>query len=684
MPQSDFMKKLIFLVVCTLLVMPLSQPALAQAPQPFDAGDAKPAPAAEKTLAGTDAIIVKFRAPVSSDAPEARGTMQAMSTMAMDAMSAAAGVALAYERPMSGDAHVVRLPNAVTPAEAQAVADSIAALPEVEYASPVIRMTTMQAGPDATLVPNDPEYSKQWHYFAPTTNIFGINLPAAWGITTGNAGVVVAVLDTGIRFDHPDLVGRTVPGYDFITSTTVSNDGDPRDPDASDPGDYGACPPFAFQNSSWHGTHVAGTVGAATNNGTGVAGVNWVSKIMPVRVLGKCGNDDPDIIDAVRWAAGIPVAGVPNNPTPAKVINLSLGGGGSCTSAWQSAINDVIAKGAVVVVAAGNNNGSASGTTPANCNGVIAVAATQRNGKRASYSNYGSIVKVAAPGGICASSCTLADVDGILSTYNAGLTTPGANTYNFLDGTSMAAPHVAGVASLMFSVNSSLSPAQVLNILQVTATPFPGGRCDDITPTKTCGAGVVNAGAAVALAQSAVSFSPRMHLPVALAQMSPVKVKNGDFEMGPVQWQASSLANPADTLIYQQGDSPFPGIAPRSGDWIAWMGGYNGAAENARLWQDVMVPAASPYLVYYQILYGGDPNCGNDYVRVLVNNAELAGSRAAICNAKTYGPWVRRSLNLSAHAGKTVTLAFNFVANNSLDSPPSSVFIDDVGFSVTP
>lgn len=680
------MKKFIAILTCAMLALPFTQPALAQAPLP---DDPKPLPPAEKSAATTDGIIVKFHAPEQTpapDTPQASGTAQVLSATTMDAINAAAGVALVYERPMSGEAHVLRSPNAVSPDEAQNIADSIAQLPQVEYASPVIHMQAMQVGPDGEMAtPNDPQFSAQWHYFTPTTGNYGINVPPAWDITTGAPNVVVAVLDTGIRFDHPDFAGRTLAGYDFISNPTYINDGDARDPDASDLGD--ACTPST--RSSWHGTHVAGTIGAASNNSIGVAGVNWVSKILPVRVLGKCGNDDPDIIDAVRWAAGIHVAGVPDNATPAKVINLSLGGDGNCTTAWQGAVNDVMAKGAVVVAAAGNSNVNTSNATPANCKGVIAVAATLRNGKRASYSNYGSTVTISAPGGACSSACSSSAIDGIMSTYNAGITVPLTNTYSFLQGTSMATPHVAGVASLMFSVNPFLSPAQVLSIMQSTATPFPNGRCDDATPTKTCGAGIVNAGGAVAFAKALLNAKPRVYFPFMAFQPASVasnNLLNGDFEFGPVNWQAASAANPSDSLIYKYGESPLgTRIKPNSGDWVAWMGGYAATvSEDASLSQSVMVPAGKPYLLYYQIVYGGETDCEADYTRVLVDGKEVAGSRVGVCNASNYGPWVKRSLNLSAYAGKSVTIAINFHADNSTHSPASSVFLDDVSFSATP
>jgi serine protease len=243
-------------------------------------------------------------------------------------------------------------------------------------------------------------------------------------------------------------------------------------------------------NSSWHGTHVAGTIGAASNNGVGVTGINWVSKILPVRVLGKCGGYTSDIIDGMRWAAGLSVTGVPANSHPARAINISLGGSGACSAEQQTAINEIVAAGTVVVVAAGNSNTDASNFNPANCNNVITVAATNRSGYRSYYTNYGSVVEISAPGGDTSSS----DSNGVLSTLNTGTQGPVADTYAYYQGTSMATPHVTGVASLVLSVKPSLTPAQVLQVLQSTARAFPvGSTCN----TSICGAGIVDAAAAV-------------------------------------------------------------------------------------------------------------------------------------------------------------------------------------------
>jgi serine protease len=438
----------------------------------------------------TDRLIVKLRDPRAARA-------QVVAADRLNALSAAAGVALTHLRPMSGDAHVLKLPQRMSVAEAQAIADRLSADPSVEYAEPDRRLFPM-------LAPNDTLYAQQWHYHASATEIGAANLPGAWDITTGSASVVVAVVDTGIR-PHADLAGRTVAGYDFITDVNTANDGNGRDADPSDPGDWvtaaeNTAPGGPFENcgvsnSSWHGTHVAGTVGALSNNNFGVAGVNWTSMIQPVRVLGKCGGSFSDIIDGARWAAGLAVPGVPANTTPAKVLNLSLGGGGACPAFAQTAINEIVAAGAVFVVAAGNSGADASGSTPANCSNVITVAANDRTGDLASYSNWSTtLIEISAPGG--ETGTAPAPTNGVLSTLNSGTQGPVADSFAFYQGTSMATPHVAGIASLMFSVNPSLTPAQVLAAIQDTARPF--GAMTTCAMFNDCGEGIINAAAAVA------------------------------------------------------------------------------------------------------------------------------------------------------------------------------------------
>ena len=285
--------------------------------------------------------------------------------------------------------------------------------------------------------------------------------------------MTVAVIDTGHR-PHADLAGKIVGGYDFITDLVRANDGDGRDSNAQDPGDWGSC----AASSSWHGTHVAGNIGALANNSVGSLGVAFNAKIVSARVLGVCGGYDSDLADAIRWASGNPVAGVPANANRARVLNLSLSGAGGCPTETSSAISAARGQGALVVVAAGNNTADAVNFQPANCPGVLAVAATDTAGARASFSNFGSVVGIAAPGVL------------IWSTLNAGATVPGVDSYAAYSGTSMAAPHVAGVAALVSSVNPSLTGDEIATILKSTAKPFPAG-------CTGCGSGIVHAKAAV-------------------------------------------------------------------------------------------------------------------------------------------------------------------------------------------
>lgn len=420
----------------------------------------------------TDRIIVKYREGVVVSA--AKGQQMQGTEVA----AARSGVTLNRLRTTALGSEVLKINRRMTLAEAASLAADIAASdPNVEYAEPDRIMRH-------TFTPNDARYSEQWHYFESTG---GINAPAAWDKSTGS-GVVVAVIDTGYR-PHADLAANLLPGYDFISDTFVSNDGNGRDSDASDPGDWinaGECgpgDPAAFESSSWHGTHVAGTIAAVTNNSNGVAGVAFNAKVVPARVLGKCGGYTSDIADAIIWSSGGSVSGVPANANPAKVLSISLGGIGACDTTTQNAINSARSRGASVVVAAGNYNHNASQDSPANCSGVVTVAAVGRNGGKASYSNYGATVEIAAPGGS-------GGANSVLSTLNTGTTTPGSDSYALYNGTSMATPHVSGVVALMLSVKPTLTPDQVTSMLQSTARPFPA-TCSQ------CGAGIVDANAAV-------------------------------------------------------------------------------------------------------------------------------------------------------------------------------------------
>jgi serine protease len=479
------MKKSALVAVAGILAAVGSVPIVGAAPSGAQAPPPITAEPSDLDTA-TDQIIVRF---TKTNQPDTR-----------DLADPAGGTA-DVGRQLGDGAWVVKLDDKYAPADAEAIAATWAEQPGVAYAEPDARQF-------ATIVPNDSLYAgNQWDLQAVTAGTsYGANLPPAWDVTTGSASQVVAVVDTGY-LNHADLAGRFVGGYDFVNEINTANDGDLRDANAADPGDWitsaeassGFFAGCQVRNSSWHGTHVAGTIGANTNNAAGVAGINWNAKILPVRVLGKCGGYTSDIADGMRWAAGLAVAGVPNNPNPAKVINLSLGGSGACSATYQNAVNNITAVGALLVIAAGNSNLDAANFQPANCAGVLTVAASNRPGNRATYSNFGSTVEIAAPGGNLSGSIDT----GIVSTLNTGTTTPGADAYAAYQGTSMAAPHVAGVASLVWAVNPALTAAQVTTILQSNVTPFKAGST---CTTATCGTGILNAGAAVGAAGSLSSL----------------------------------------------------------------------------------------------------------------------------------------------------------------------------------
>ncbi|CAM5569172.1 S8 family peptidase [Streptomyces viridochromogenes] len=407
------------------------------------------------------------------------GAAEATSNKAARADAAAkgdtAGESLDFERRLGSGAALVGLGGDATTKDVADVVSAYRADPQVAYVVPD-RLNK----PLAT--PNDTEYAKQWDLFETTA---GMRVPGAWDVATGT-GVTVAVIDTGY-VAHSDLAANIVPGYDFISDATVANDGNGRDSDPSDPGDWTAADECQSGDpaygSSWHGTHVAGTIAAVTGNGKGVAGIAHGAKVSPLRVLGKCGGYDSDIIDAITWASGGTVSGVPANTNVAKVINMSLGGGGSCTTATQSAINAAVGRGTTVVVAAGNSNANAANYSPASCANVVSVAATDRQGNRSYYSNYGTVVDVAAPGGETDSVTS----NGILSTLNSGTKGPSTENYAYYQGTSMAAPHIAGLAALMKSANASLTPAQIESAIKANARTLPG------TCSGGCGAGLADA-----------------------------------------------------------------------------------------------------------------------------------------------------------------------------------------------
>ena len=494
-------------------------------------------------------VIVKFKA--ASD----MGRMRALSaTIGVAAARAQAmGLRLRLGLTAGGslsDRSEVMLASGMSSEELVA---RLAGQADVEYAV-VDQRRRFQA------IPNDPLYLAgggtgpavgQWYLRPPSaTAPASINAEAAWDVTLGRPSVVVAVLDTGVRFDHGDLLpvgagGNILPGYDFISNAGTANDGNGRDADASDPGDWistqenaagGAFAGCGVSNSSWHGTEVAALISATSDNGFGMASVGRGVLVLPVRVLGKCGGFDSDIVAAMRWAAGLAVPAVPANPNPAKVINLSLGGSGTCSSAYIEALAELNALGVVVVASAGNSAGHAV-SEPANCSGVIAVAGLRHVGTKVGFSDLGPQIALSAPGGNCVdirpgAACQYP----ILTARNAGTQAAVPNSSVFSDsfqisvGTSFSAPLVSGAVGLLMSVRPASTPSEIRTLLQQTARPFPttGGDNSDGTvvgqclppqldatgkpidqlqcycSTSTCGAGMLDVGAAVRAAAALV------------------------------------------------------------------------------------------------------------------------------------------------------------------------------------
>ncbi len=572
--------------------------ALVLSPRTTNAASSSPGTAAQVPAAR---VIVRFKSGAGLLVGHARtlavrpGAIGALRHA--NALGARHGLAMRDGRTVAPYTQVVTA-SGVSSAE---LAARLSADADVESAVPDLRRYAMVA-------PNDPLYrdnqpagttpaSGQWYLRAPTAAVTSsIDIEGAWAVSNGSASVVVAVLDTGVRPEHPDLAGKLLPGFDFIdnhaNNFATTNDGTGRDGDPSDPGDwmttqdvtsgtYGT--DCVAGDSSWHGTQTAGLIGAATNNGVGMAGVGRNVMVLPVRVLGKCGGYDSDIIAAMQWAAGIHFAGIPDNPTPAKVVNLSLGSAASCSTSstvnpngfgtainYTNAIAALTARNVAVVVSAGNDGRAVN--LPANCAGAIAVGGLRHSGDKNGFSSLGPEVAISAPGGNCPTglaSCLYP----MLSTINSGSTTPTTNRYsNSGDaeiGTSFSAPLVAGTAALMFSANPSLSAAQVRNLIGSSARAFPttgGGDLGGPLPqcvagrtteqiqcycnTSTCGAGMLDAGAAlraVAALGTVANFTASPSYPtfsqvVQLASSSTVQAGQGSAGY---RWEITGNTNGA-------------------------------------------------------------------------------------------------------------------------------------------
>ncbi|RLP56436.1 MAG: peptidase S8 [Ketobacter sp.] len=442
----------------------------------------------------SDRLIVKFK---QADATIAAGGR--VTPSALQRLRDRQGVRSKILRRMGNGSYVVSMGQAGKRSKLLSAIKQLRNDSEIAYVEPDVRMVA--AG--------DEFFPQQWSLRNSNT---GIHVQQAWDYSTG-MNTVVAVLDSGI-LPHDDLRTNTLPGYDFISDTFIANDGSARDADATDPGDgmkAGECGngiPSDAIHSSWHGSHVAGIIAAESDNGLGIKGVAYNAKILPVRVLGRCGGYSSDIADAIYWAAGYSVPGVKDNPRPAQVINLSLSSNNpaACGQAYIDAISAARAANVVVVAAAGNSASAAGDYSPGNCPGVITVAATGKFGGRAYYSNYGSEVSLAAPGG---NMNYATDPNGILSTVNSGNFRAATDSYAPLQGTSMATPHVAGTVALMKSLERSASPDKIERILKNTTSDFPS-NCGG------CGRGLLNAGAAVKQMIGVTSAPPHSALDLTL------------------------------------------------------------------------------------------------------------------------------------------------------------------------
>lgn len=436
----------------------------------------------------------------------------------LNELSEALGAPIIRQRSFKASAFSLEVPKS-TPANQ--LKEKVALLntqSDIEYAE-IDHKRFITAIP-ASGTTNDQYFGNQWYLKSDTT---AIKADYAWQQGFTGKGVTIAVIDTGYT-PHADFGDNIKPGYDFISFDNeqlgvAATDGDNqpgRDTDASDPGDAvtqayksqieselagtaNVNDILGCQNnaqSSWHGTAVSGILGAKANNGEGIAGIVPDANIIVSRALGKCGGYLSDIMDAARWSAGLPVQGFENNPTPAKVINLSLGGQGKCSITEQNAINEIVATGAIVVVAGGNDSMDVANYSPANCENVITVGATTKGGDKASYSNSGQGIDISAPGGNTGAL--------IASTYHnlpAGpIVQTDSSTYMGFQGTSFATPLVSGVVAMLVEQDSTIDHTRAKQAIQASTAFSSDSSCN----TENCGTGILNAEKAL----SAVGATP--------------------------------------------------------------------------------------------------------------------------------------------------------------------------------
>ena len=478
-------------------------------------------PAAE---AAEGRLLVRFRVSAANPA-----TLAKPSADRVTGLSSRAKIGLRSMRDIGAGLQLVEVQDKEQSLEA--IATQLRADDEVEFVS-------LDRRRFAHAVPNDSLYAGQWYLQAAQTA--AIRADSAWDVTKGSNGIVIAVLDTGVRFEHPDLgraaqSGKLLPGYDFISSEgnggfLVANDGNGWDADPSDPGDWITAADAAkaqfkgctVADSSWHGTRTSGIIGALSNNGVGITGINWNAWLLPVRVLGKCGGFDSDIIAGMRWAAGLHVSGVPDNPYPAKILNMSLGNRDTThCQTYQPVVDELRSHGVLIVVSAGNEGGPVD--EPADCNGVLGVAGLRHVGTKVGYSNLGPQIGISAPAGNCGTSNGGPCLFSLDTTTDKGLTAATGSTYtnqtNYNLGTSFSAPIASGVAGLMLAINGKLDPPLLIDRLRRGARTFPTSLLDSsgaplpachtpasatdiqntecVCTTAVCGAGVLDAAGAV-------------------------------------------------------------------------------------------------------------------------------------------------------------------------------------------
>ncbi|HEX4879791.1 MAG TPA: S8 family serine peptidase [Limnobacter sp.] len=580
---------------------------------------------AQPALAQNDSrqFIIKLKNAVElSSAPSVR-RLEKEGEFLADLMSRN-NVHATWQRAGTLGTHVMRWGSAVRDSDIQANLNRLRSDPEVEF---VIEDRPMRAFE----TPNDPSFTNQWALRS-TSNTAGARFDLAWDLIKGSADVVVAVLDSGVVFNTPDLQGRLLAGYDFVSDVPTANDGNGRDSDASDPGNWitdseSQSGPFqgcSVRSSSWHGTFVAGQIAANTNSNAQVAGADWNAKVLPVRVLGKCGGLLSDVLDAMLWAAGLDVPGIPRNNNPADVINLSLGSASTCSSFEQTVVDRVTAAGTLVVAAAGNGGGTAD--SPANCSSVMSVGALDRDGSRASYSAIGSSVDMMAPGGFS---------NGLVGLSNSGSTSPQSASLASKTGTSFAAPLVASTAGLIRAINPNLTPAQLRTLILQNTSPFLSPRSTTCTAnqgsgscnctTAVCGSGMLNAQAAV--------IAARGTRPIANASVSANGLSSSGFQ------ESSSGLNPVRLRGATSSVASGRTVASYAWTQVSGVQVLNGTATTP----DVDLPAASSSsdLVFRLTVTDsvGESHTSFTAVRVVANGDDPSGpSSPASASAGTTAP----------------------------------------------